>query len=60
MFSKDGIGQVTDDFMLLNEYIGHHQNDWIEEFCERWNNLSLGPGEKEEIEGLHGDRSERN
>ena len=51
-FSGRGLAQVTDDFLLLNEYIGHHQNDWIEEFCERWKDFVLAPGEKDDIEKL--------
>jgi ATP-dependent protease ClpP protease subunit len=55
-FSSRGLSQVTDDFLLLNEYIGHHQNDWIEGFCERWKDFVLEPADKEKIEKLPEDQ----
>jgi hypothetical protein len=51
-FSGEGLSQLTNDFSLLNEYIGHHQHDWIEEFCERWTDFVLDAAHKAEIEKL--------
>ncbi len=51
-FAGKGMAQVSDDFFLLNEYIGQHQNDWIEEFCEEWKNFVLQEGDKAAIDGL--------
>ncbi len=51
-FSTDGLSRVNDDFVLLNEYIGQHKNDWIEEFCEQWKDFILQDGDKTAIEQL--------
>jgi len=51
-FAKKGMSQVSDDFFLLNEYIGQHQNDWIEEFCEEWKSFVLQEDEMAAIDAL--------
>jgi ATP-dependent protease ClpP protease subunit len=51
-FATEGLTQVNDDFVLLNEYIGQHRNDWVEEFCEQWKDFVLEDGEKDEINHL--------
>ncbi len=51
-FSAQGLDQVNDDFLLLIDYIGHHQRQWIEEFCEQWKEFVLEEHDKEEIERL--------
>ncbi|HET8549147.1 MAG TPA: ATP-dependent Clp protease proteolytic subunit [Bryobacteraceae bacterium] len=51
-FASAGVSQVQDDFLLLNEYIGHHQNEWIEIFCEQWKDVVLDPADKQAIDEL--------
>lgn len=47
-----GLNQVNDDFFLFNEYVGHHRNDWIEEFCEGWKEFILEDADKLAIDSL--------
>lgn len=51
-FADVGLAQLTDDFYLLNEYIGQHKNDWIEEFCGYWKDIILDEVETEAIARL--------
>jgi len=55
-FADKGMAQASDDFFLLNEYIGQHKNDWIEEFCEEWKDFILQDGDKAAIEALPEDQ----
>jgi ATP-dependent protease ClpP protease subunit len=51
-FSSQGLAQLNDDFFLLNVYIGHHKNDWIEEFCEQFKDFLLTDEQRGEINNL--------
>ncbi len=55
-FAGKGMAQVADDFLLLNEYVGQHRNDWIENFCEDWKDFILEEGDKAAIEALPEDQ----
>ena len=50
------MAQVSDDFFLLNEYIGQHQNARIEEFCEEWKEFVLKDADKAAIDALPEDQ----
>lgn len=51
-FTSQGLSRMNEDFFLLNDYIGHHQNDWIEQFCEQWKEFILNDKDKKAIEAL--------
>ncbi len=45
-FTETGLSQVADDFVLVQEYIGHHQD--IDGICDPWRDF-LGPDDQEKI-----------
>lgn len=48
-FLPDGIQQLTDDFLLLHEYIRMFQSERFKRLCSAWSDFLLTAEEKEEI-----------
>jgi ATP-dependent protease ClpP protease subunit len=49
-FTKQGLSQLSDDFLLLHEYIAHHGD--FESLFTLWKDFLLTPEDEKEIEGL--------
>jgi hypothetical protein len=42
----------VDDFLLFNEYISQHENEWIEDFCKQWGGFILTDADEAELEKI--------
>jgi ATP-dependent protease ClpP protease subunit len=50
--SDGGLVQITDDFVLLTEYVNTSDNRNFRDHCERWREFFLTPADKAEIAKL--------
>jgi hypothetical protein len=49
-FSDGGLVQLSDDFLLLKEYLSVYESARLREQCERWGNFFLTKQDHEELE----------
>jgi ATP-dependent protease ClpP protease subunit len=49
-FTKQGLSQLSNDFLLLHEYISHHGD--FENLFAAWKDFLLSPEDEKELEGL--------
>ena len=55
-FTKKGLSQLVDDFLLLYEFIAHHGD--IEDLFKLWKDFLITPEEAKELEGLDAQESQ--
>jgi len=58
-FSGTGMTQVNDDFILFNEYLGQHSDDWIVAFAEIWWHFLLSEEQKRDVSAISEDEARK-
>jgi len=58
-FSTVGIGQVAEDFFILQEYMNSYDSDHLRTWCKLWGRWLLGQRRVEEIEALPDDEQKQ-
>jgi hypothetical protein len=57
-FTTEGLGQLADDFFLLNEYVATYSSDRLQRWCTSFGKWTLPTKEAEEIDAI-ADEKER-